>query len=264
MLTLTYGTNRSSACSVAYRDGKIEDISTYRYISDDRSFVERATRSLAHLQEMYSDSSYIFRYPALTKGKYQEEKIREICRTPKGTEFKISPFSIVSAIPRFLDRGTLKPQSLSSLEAPFTLYTDASITDNRKPSIGVSLLNKNDQILVLYSSPINNPRNTAHAESMAVRTGVSIVNSVEKNAEVELFCDNERVISSIDGSTHPDLQNTDEIEYLQSVSNIKTNSISGDDNRLADALSKDPRHKEVDKMTYLCPALKNVHISFGY
>lgn len=263
MISISYNTNGQSICSTAYHNNRILDIAIVR-LNDNSSVeevIDRATRSSARLYEEHGKSMDIrFRYPSILKENKQEEMINQYFSEDKITEYLRTPFSINGVIASMVEDGLSSYVSYRDISEPWYMYTDASVTKSREPSISCCLLSDEGKILSLFATEIPMD-NVAVSESLAGILGFRVLDQLSHNPKVEWFCDNQNVIDYYDGKKNRSKLNghwISDIMDKEDLSHINTNSISGSDNNLADSMAKELRHKEMkETLLYSSPALDN-------
>lgn len=266
MISISYNTNETSVCSLVYHNKEFLDISVSSLdeSAPREEVVRRATRSSVRLYREHGKGMDMrFRYPGILKGNKQEDMIRNYISDEDAiSEMLKTPFSVNGVVASMIERDNLSYSSYDDLSEPLYMYTDASVTDSRETAASCCLLNNNDQLLLLSTVEIPT-RNVSIAESFGGVLGFNLLSSIPGRLDTKWFCDNQNVVDFFTGNRgRSKLIGTGVEKFLdrryKEVSGIKPKPISGSDNRLADAMAKELRHKEMkDSVSYISPALED-------
>lgn len=266
MISISYNTNESSVCSLVYHNKEFLDISISSLDNGTprEEVVRRATRSSIRLYREHGKGMDMrFRYPGILKGDKQENMIRDYVENEDSiSELLRTPFSVNGVVASMVERDNFSYSSYNDLSEPLYMYTDASVTDSRETAASCCLLNNKDQLLLLSTVEIPT-RNVSVAESFGGVLGFDLLSSIPGRLDTKWFCDNQNVVDFFTGNRkRSKLIGTGVEEFLdrryRNVSGVESNPISGSDNRLADAMAKELRHKEMkDSVSYISPALED-------
>lgn len=265
MSTLSYNFNDKVICGILYHDDQIVNITISPVQENDsrEAKTRKATGACLRLLRISAiqTKDVVFRYPSILKGNKQEKILRT-----RADEYGLNissivrrPFSLNGSICTMYKRDTINKPSFNSDEHPWFLYTDASIVSNRETTVGNCIVDASGHILSINACVIDTEvQNTKVVELYSGLVALRIIKkSKYDSSELKWFCDNERTIDAFRSNDYMNMSKKD-VDMLNSVrscfDNIDYNSISGSDNRVADAVCKDIRHREVeDLISYSSP-----------
>lgn len=231
----------------------------------DYQSVIAATESCMRLSRIYGISdNIVFRYPSRLKGNRQEQIIDDKI-TNQTIEDKIRiPYSINGAINTMYSRGEIGFTAHGENAEPSKIYTDASINAPNSPTVSVCITDDDDKILLLFADTIpDSVQNIDIAELYGGLLGIRLSQNIDTRADVTWICDNEYVLSVFDNEreTKVDMDKISKniANRIRSAEkNIEYESISGNDNRIADALADDVRREEfTDSIIFMADSIKD-------
>lgn len=263
MTLLTYNYNQNGVeCIIVIKNNKILDISILKntnYDSKEEMF-HRGSKSIISYISDYDQSDNIrILYPPMLSGNLEEKII--LNKTDKNNvSFGKKPLKLCSAINYMVDYDKISKVSYNNINSPIKIYTDASVQDNRQPTIAYGILNNKNEILSLNARILSGNKNIEDYELIAGVAGLSDARCKGFD-DVIWISDNQRAQDVLQGVdkvgtstqrlTMRDLRNKFKIfEYRD---------IRGKDNHLADSLASDVRKEEIGRyISYTSPAIKNI------
>lgn len=264
MLVLSYNYHNDGAETiVVLRDNNILNLIILKntnYKNMNKRF-SRASISIADNISKYKNKNenVLIQIPPMLPKNRDKELMNEVLnQNVNSIKFKNKPLKMCSSINSMIIDGRISSISNNNNSEPIKIYTDASVQDNKPPTIGFAILNSKDQILYLYAKVLNGCRNIEDYELNAGIAGLSYGLQFGFT-DVIWISDNQMAQNVLNGQNHVGTQ-----MQRKSLRNIKKDytifeyrDIKGKDNRLADSLADDIRKDCVGRIIrYTTPSLQ--------
>lgn len=256
MLILSYNYHNSGAENIiVLRNNRILELIILKntnYKNKEEKF-SRASISIAGKISKYrneNENILIQTPPMLSKNK-QEVIINKRIKKNNSVKHGNKPLKICSAINSMIIDGRINSISNKNKSEPIRIYTDASVQENKQPTIGFAILNNDNQILYLYGKVLSGSKDIEDYELNAGIAGLCYGLQFGFKS-VEWVSDNQMAQNVLNGQDHVGT----EIQR-ESLRKIKSNytvfeykDIKGKSNRLADSLADDVRRNNLDETIY--------------
>lgn len=264
MLVLSYNSHNDGAETImVLRNNKILDLIVLKntnYKNKQERF-SRASISIADKLSEYQNKNekVLIQIPPMLPENKEEVLINKRLEQNNLVKYGQKPLKTCSAINSMIIDGRINSISNKNTSEPVKIYTDASVQENKKPTIGFAILNKDNQIMYLYGKVLTGNKDIEDYELNAGVAGLCYGLQFGFNS-VKWISDNQMAQNVINGQDNVGTQI--QRESLREIKNKYTvfeyKDIRGKDNRLADSLADDVRRENFSKkIYYTTPSLKS-------
>lgn len=263
MTVLTYNYNQNGVeCVIVIKNNRIVDISILKntdYNSKEEMFHRGARSIISYISDYDRSDNIKILYPPMLSGNLEEKII--LNKTDKNNiSFGKKPFKLCSAINCMISDERISGVSFNNTESPTKVYTDASVQDNKPPTISYGILNAQNEILSLNSRTLTGSKRIEDYELMAGIAGLADARSKGFD-DVIWISDNQRAQNVLEGKNK-----VAESFQRKTIRNLRDKfkifqyrDIRGKDNDLADSLASDVRKEEIGNyISFTSPATNNI------
>lgn len=265
MLVGSYNYSDSGvSCAIVSRDSEILDISFKKYNRDanKKDIVLDITESLSRLVSKHrgSEEETLFMFPNVLKGDIQQQvAFNSVSETAQQyLSYDESSFYMTNAFCNMLRDDTLNRAAYNTITEPITIYTDASVSENKKSTLGYALVTDDDLLLQFGAQKIDDIRYISRCE---LRAGILGLAQAKNFDSVHWVSDNQDAQAVLKGSSDTGTQTERNRirEYVCDFDTFSYEDIKGRNNVLADALADDVRIPHFNyKISYKSPALQTL------
>lgn len=263
MTVLTYNYNQNGVeCVIVIKNNRIVDISILKntdYNSKEEMFHRGARSIISYISDYDRSDNIKILYPPMLSGNLEEKII--LNKTDKNNiSFGKKPLKLCSAINYMVDYDKISRISYNKIDSPIKIYTDASVQDNRSPTIAYGMLNNKNEILSMKARVLSGYEDIEDYELIAGVAGLSDAESKGFN-DVIWISDNQRAQNVLQGvdKVGTKTQRLTMRKLRDRFKIFEYRDIRGKDNHLADSLASDVRKEEIGRyISYTSPALSNI------
>lgn len=263
MIAVSYNINPDGgSCIIISRGFNILDIiiSKLDVYNDKYNRVYNISKSVADYVEKFSRSreNVLISYPPILKKNKQSDILRDIL-PKKDIKFNNQPLKICNSINRMISQDRLKKVSFDSEQIPIKVYTDASIIDDGISTIGFSMVDNNNELIMLEAREVKGYDQISNCELTAGVAGISKAKQYGYD-NIIWISDNKDAQNILESNN-----NFGSVLQRESIRSLRDNftsfvyeDIRGKNNDLADGLADDVRKKRFPRyLSYKSPQLES-------